>query len=138
MKVVVRHSGDMSFIGKSDSNHWVIMDASKNVGGEETSVKPMELILIGLGGCTGMDVISILNKMRVKLDKFEVNIDAQQVKDYPKIFNKVRIEYIFYGIDLKKENLEKAIKLSQEKYCPVSAMLRKTAELTYSYKVFEQ
>jgi len=137
MKAVIRHSGNMSFIGKSESNHWVIIDTSKKFGGEEASVRPMELILIGLGGCTGMDVISILNKMRVKLDKFYVNIEAEQAEDHPKVFKKVHIEYIFHGKDLKKENLERAIKLSQEKYCPVSAMLRNTAELTYSYKIIE-
>ncbi len=137
MKAVVRHSGNMSFIGKSESNHWVIMDTTKKVGGEEASVRPIELILIGLGGCTSVDVISILNKMRVKLDKFEVNIDANQAEDYPKVFKKIHIEYIFHGKDLKKGNLERAIKLSQEKYCSVSAMLRNTAELTYSYKIIE-
>ena len=137
MKAIVRHSGNMSFIGKSESNHWVIMDTTKKIGGEEASVRPMELILIGLGGCTGVDVISILNKMRVKLDKFEVNIEAEQAEDYPKVFKKIHIEYIFHGKDLKKENLERAIKLSQEKYCSVSAMLRNTAELTYSYKIIE-
>ena len=137
MKAVLRHSGNMSFIGKSDSNHWVIMDTTKKIGGEEASVRPMELILIGLGGCTGIDVISILNKMRVKLDKFEVNIEAEQAEDYPKVFRKIHIEYIFHGEDLKKENLERAIKLSQEKYCSVSAMLRNTAELTYLYKIIE-
>jgi len=137
MKAVLRHSGNMSFIGKSDSNHWVIMDTTKKIGGEEASVRPKELILIGLGGCTGIDVISILNKMRVKLDKFEVNIEAEQAEDYPKVFRKIHIEYIFHGEDLKKENLERAIKLSQEKYCSVSAMLRNATELTYSYKIIE-
>ncbi len=137
MNAVVSYSDNMTFIGKSDSNHSIIMDTSKSIGGGESAAKPIELILIGLGGCTGVDVVSILKKMKVKFDKFEVNIEAQQAEDFPKIFNKIHIEYIFYGKDLKKKSLERAIKLSQEKYCSVSAILRKSSDLTYSYKINE-
>lgn len=137
MKALIKHSGNMTFIGKSDTNHWIVMDASKKVGGDEASARPMELILIALGGCTSIDVISILNKMRVKLENFEVIIDAEQSEDYPKVFKKIHIEYLFYGKNLNKEQLEKAINLSQEKYCSVSAMLKKVADVSHSYKILE-
>lgn len=125
----------MSFIGKADSNHFVVMDASKKVGGEESAVKPIELILIGLGGCTGVDVVSILSKMRAPLEKLEILINAEQSDDFPKVFTKIHIDYTFYGQGLKNEQVERAVNLSKEKYCSVSAMLSKSAEISHSYKI---
>ena len=138
MKAHIRYTGNMSFIGKADSNHLVIMDASKSVGGEESAVKPIELILIGLGGCTGIDVVSILKKMRASFDKLEILISAEQSEDYPKVFIKIHIEYLFYGKDLKNEQVERAVTLSKEKYCSVSAMLSKSAEMSHSYKIITE
>lgn len=135
MRAHIRYSGNMSFIGKADSNHFVVMDASKKVGGEESAVKPIELILIGLGGCTGVDVVSILSKMRAPLEKLEILINAEQSDDFPKVFTKIHIDYTFYGQGLKNEQVERAVNLSKEKYCSVSAMLSKSAEISHSYKI---
>ena len=135
MRAHIRYSGNMSFIGKADSNHFVVMDASKKVGGEESAVKPIELILIGLGGCTGVDVVSILSKMRAPLENLEISIKAEQSDDFPKVFTKIHIDYTFYGQDLKNEQVERAINLSKEKYCSVSVMLSKSAEMSHSYKI---
>ena len=135
MRAHIRYSGNMSFIGKADSNHFVVMDASKKVGGEESAVKPIELILIGLGGCTGVDVVSILSKMRAPLDNLEISIEAEQSDDFPKVFTNIHIDYTFYGQDLKNEQVERAINLSKEKYCSVSVMLSKSAEMSHSYKI---
>ncbi|MCK4965717.1 OsmC family protein [bacterium] len=135
MRAHIRYSGNMSFIGKADSNHFVVMDASKKVGGEESAVKPIELILIGLGGCTGVDVVSILSKMRAPLENLEISIEAEQSDDFPKVFTNIHIDYTFYGQDLKNEQVERAINLSKEKYCSVSVMLSKSAEMSHSYKI---
>ncbi|MFC1558792.1 OsmC family protein [candidate division KSB1 bacterium] len=138
MNAHIRYSGNMSFIGKSDSNHFVVMDTLKKVGGEESAVKPIELILIGLGGCTGVDVVSILSKMRAPLENLEISIDAEQSDNFPKIFTKIHIEYTFYGQGLKNEQVERAVNLSKEKYCSVSAMLSKSAEMSHSYKIISE
>ena len=110
--------------GKADSGHWVPMDGSEDVGGFAGGSRPLELFLIGLGGCTGMDVLSILAKKRVKLDDFEVQIDADRADEHPKVFTAIRIVFHFYGDDLRVEELQTAVDLSEQKYCSASAMLR--------------
>lgn len=137
MKIDVKWLNDMTFNTKGDSNHWVTMDADPKVGGSNAASRPMELILMGLGGCTGMDVVSILKKMRAPLDNFEIEIEADRTDEHPKIFTKIHIKYIFYGKGLKIQNIERAIELSEGTYCSVSAMLKKTAELSTSYEIRE-
>jgi putative redox protein len=90
-----------------------------------------------LGGCTGSDVASILQKKRVKLDGFEMNIEADMSEDHPKVYTKINIEYVFYGKDIKATDVERAIELSQTKYCGVTAMLQKAVEITHSYRIEE-
>lgn len=107
----------------------VPMDAKEEDGGQNKGQTPKELVLSGLCGCTGMDVIAILKKMRSLPESFTIEAEATLTEEHPKVFNKIHLKYIAKGID--KEKLEKAVKLSQEKYCGVSAMLRKTAEITY-------
>jgi len=92
-------------------------------------------ILYSMGGCTGADVASILQKMREKVNRFEINLDAEVATEHPKIFTKIHITYKFWGDDLKTENIEKAISLSQEKYCSVTAMLKDAVTITHSYKI---
>lgn len=107
----------------------VKMDAKPEAGGENKGQAPKELVLSGLCGCTGMDVIAILKKMRSLPESFSVEAEAEQTDTHPKVFKKIHLRYIAKGVD--KEKLEKAVKLSQEQYCGVSEMLRKTAEITY-------
>src|SRR5690606_29232598 len=105
---VVKQLQGITFTGKSDSNHWVVMDGSEQFGGSNAGTSPKELLLIALGGCTGSDVASILNKKRVKIDKFEMNISAEVADDHPKVYTKAHIEYIFYGRDIQEKDIERA------------------------------
>jgi len=125
----------ITFVGKAASGHWVSMDGPADFQGSDSATRPKELVLIGLGGCTGADVASILQKMREKVNRFEINLDAEVATEHPKIFTKIHITYKFWGDDLKTENIEKAISLSQEKYCSVTAMLKDAVTITHSYKI---
>ena len=125
----------ITFVGKTDSNHWVPMDGPAEFQGSDAAIRPKELILISLGGCSGSDVASILNKMREMVHRFEMDISAETATEHPKVFTKIHITYKFWGEDLKQANIEKAINLSQERYCSVSAMLRASVDITHSYEV---
>ena len=117
------------------SGHHVIMDASKDGGGENKGPRPKELMLTALAGCTGMDVVSILKKMRVEVENFNVNIEANVTEEHPKHYDSLHIIYEFTGKDLPLDKLEKAVKLSQEQYCGVSYMYKKAMEVTFEIVV---
>jgi len=119
----------MAFEGLSESGHRIIMDASEEVGGENRGVRPMELVLLSLGGCTGMDVVSILRKMRVTYTAFAIEIDADRVLTHPKVYERLVLRYRLEGDRASSDQIIRAVKLSQEKYCSVSAMLARTAEV---------
>jgi putative redox protein len=125
----------ISFVGKAKSNHWVAMDGPAEFKGANAGTRPKELILISLGGCTGADVASMLQKMKEPVTRFEIDIEAESASEHPKVFTKIHVLYKFWGDDLKEANLKKAMDLSQEKYCSVSAMLKKSTELTYSFLI---
>jgi len=134
MKVNIDWSGDMAF--KAEVNGFTLnIDADEKVGGKNTGPRPKPLLLAGLGGCTSMDVISILGKMRVVPDAFQVDVEAEQTEEHPKYYNKIHLKYIFKGKDLPMDKLEKAVNLSQERYCGVSLMLGKAAEITHEIVV---
>jgi len=113
------------------------MDSSAKFGGTEAGTRPMELVLIALGGCTGMDVASALEKMRVNYTDFKVTINGETAEKYPKRFTKIHMKYSIRG-DVPEEKLKRAIELSQTKYCSVSEILRKSAELTYEYEILRK
>ncbi|MCX7797621.1 MAG: OsmC family protein [Melioribacter sp.] len=136
-KAIVKHIQGVTFIGKTDSNHWVVMDGPEQFGGSDAGIRPKELLLIALGGCTGSDVAVILQKKKVKLDGFEMNITAEVQETHPQVFTKIHLEYVFYGKDIPKEAVERAIELSQKTYCSVTAMLQKAVEITHSYRIEE-
>jgi len=138
MKAIVKQIQGCSFIGKADSNHWVSIDTKKEVSGSDAATHPMELVLIALGSCTGCDVLSILQKKKVSLQDFEIHIDAQRAEEHPRVFTKIHLEFVFVGIELNPIHLERAIELSQQKYCPVSAMLRPSVPITTSYRIIEK
>jgi putative redox protein len=125
----------VTFIGKAGSNHWVPMDGPEQFKGSEAGTRPKELLLIGLAGCSGSDVASILSKMREKITRFEIDVEAESATEHPKVFTKIHLTYKFWGESLKSANIEKAINLSQEKYCSVSAMLKPTVDITHSYLI---
>jgi len=134
-KAFIKQLQGITFAGKTDSNHWVTMDGPEQFGGSEAGIRPKELLLLSLGGCTGADVASILQKKRVKMDGYEMNLTADATEDYPQVFTKIHIEYVFYGENIQEKDVERAIELSQTKYCGVTAMLSKAIEITHSYKI---
>src|SRR6056297_2796057 len=135
--VKVNHLGKMAFEGDM-GEHKVTIDADPNVGGENQGPRPKPLMLLSLGGCTAMDVISILRKMRVELDDFQVEVQADQTKEHPKHYNKIHVIYHFTGKDLPREKLEKAVNLSEDRYCGVSAVYKKAIEMSTEIQVHEE
>lgn len=129
----IKWLGKRRFEGETESGHRVKMDIAIEKGGENTGPPPMELMLTALGGCTALDVIHILEKKRVKLEGIEIKLEAEREDEHPRVFKKIKIEYIFQAKDLKESDLKNAVELSADKYCSVSAMIRKTAELDYSW-----
>lgn len=134
--VNVKWTDNMAF--DAEVNGFTVkLDAAEAVGGKNGGPRPKPLILVALGGCTGMDVVSILGKMRVKPDFFNVEVSGEMTDEHPKYYHKLHIRYIFKGKDLPMDKLEKAVNLSQERYCGVSEMLRKAAEITHEIVIEE-
>jgi putative redox protein len=127
----------ITFAGKTDSNHWITMDGPEEFGGSNAGIRPKELLLLALAGCTASDVVSILSKKRTPLDDFEINIKADISDEHPQVFTKIDLEYVFYGKDLNVKDIERAIELSQTKYCAVTAMLEKAVEIKHTYRIHE-
>ncbi len=135
MKAIIKQIKGISFVGKTDSNHWVTIDGPKEFDGSEAAARPKELLLLALGTCTGSDVVTILNKKKMKFTDFELHLDAEEAKDHPKVFTKIHIEFLFRGKDLNSNHIERAIELSQNKYCPITHMLKSSVEINTSYKL---
>jgi putative redox protein len=129
---------DMQFAGNAESGHTLIMDADDTAGGHNAGFRPMELLLVGFGGCSGMDVISILRKKRQQVTGLEINIKGERANDYPKVYKEIHIEYVVKGKDIAKEAVERAISLSVDKYCSVGATLAKTGRITHSFRIIEE
>jgi putative redox protein len=111
------------------------MDSSKKAGGEGAGFRPIELLLVALGGCTGIDVVSILKKQRQKVEGLEMVISGERVENPPRVYGRIHVEYIVYGKDISEKAVKRAIELSEKKYCSVGAMLGAKAELTASYRI---
>ena len=135
MKAEVYMVKGLSFVGRADSNHWVAMDGPPEFGGVAAGSRPLELLLIGLAGCTGMDVVSILAKKRLPLREFRVDAEAARAPEHPKVFTEIKISYYFRGDGLEEDDVVQAIELSQEKYCSASAMLSRAAKISYEYTI---
>jgi len=134
----VKQIKGLTFTGKTDSNNWVMMDGPENFGGSNAAIRPKELMLLALGGCTGSDVTAILQKKRVQISNFEMNLEAEMTEEHPKVFTKINVEYVFYGKDIKESDVERAIELSMTKYCGVTAMYQKAMEITHTYKIINE
>jgi len=119
----------MSFDGSSDSGFTVPLGTSPAVGGNDDGFRPLELIAIGLGGCTAMDVASILKKKRQEIESFEVRVHADQSEEHPKVFTRIVIEYVISGKDISEEAVKRAVQLSEERYCPAQAMFKEVAPM---------
>ena len=134
MEAEIKILEGITAVGISGSNHWVPLDGSKAFKGREAANSPMELVLIALGGCTAMDVASILTKMHQPFSDLKILLNAEQKEEYPRVFTKIMIKYVITG-DVEVGKLEKAISLSQEKYCPVSAMLGCACPIEWEYDI---
>lgn len=134
--VTTKWLNNMAF--ESEVNgHKIVIDAAPEVGGENLGPRPKTFMLAALGGCTAMDVVSILKKMRVEVEKFNVIVQGDLTEEFPKHFYKMHVIYEFTGEDLPMDKLQKAISLSEEKYCGVSAVYKKVIELTSEIKIIE-
>ncbi|MCK5427191.1 MAG: OsmC family protein [Thermodesulfovibrionia bacterium] len=134
-KSKITFTDGMQFVGVADSGHAVVMDAPASVGGNNTGANPMELLLMAFGGCSGMDVISILRKKKQNVSKLELDVEGEMAKDHPHMYTSMHIEYMVTGKNISEDAVKRAIELSLEKYCSVGATLGKAAKITHSYKV---
>jgi putative redox protein len=132
---VIKQVDGISLAGRTDSNHWIVMDGPPEFGGSEAGIRPKELLLLALGGCTASDVIAILRKKRVALDNLEVYITAEQSDEHPQVFTSIHLEFLVRGDGIRREDVARAIELSETKYCSVNAMLRSAVSITSSYRI---
>ncbi len=137
MKARVKWVEQASFLGETESNHAVLMDGPPTAGGRNLGPRPMEMLLIGTGGCTAFDVVSILKKSRQAISDCYVELIAERAETDPKVFTKIHMHFVVTGKDIKPEAVEKAIKLSAEKYCSASIMLGQTAAITHDFEVVQ-
>jgi putative redox protein len=135
MKAKITWLNGRAFVGESGSGHSVVMDGAPESGGRNTGFRPMEMMLLGLGGCTAFDVVMILEKSREKITACEVSLESERAGEDPKVFTYVKMIYTLKGHDLKPAAVERAIKLSAEKYCSASKMFEHTAKIEHEWKV---
>jgi putative redox protein len=137
MEAKVKYVDGMQFVGEASSGHAIVMDGDPKFGGANTAVRPTELLLIGLGGCSGMDVISILKKKKQDVRGLEINVKGQKAETYPQKFTDITIEFLVRGFNVSEEAVKRAVDLSMEKYCSVKATLEGSAKITFSYRIIE-
>jgi putative redox protein len=137
MKARIKWIQDVMFLGESGSGHSVVMDGAPEAGGRNLGVRPMEMVLLGLGGCSAFDVMMILKRSREQVTDCAVELDAQRAETDPKVFTKIEMRYVVTGRSLDRKKVERAVSLSAEKYCSASAILAKTAEITHSIEIIE-
>ena len=130
-EVSAEWQGEMGFIGKNQTGGSIQMGTK----GQQPRVSPMELLLLGVAGCTGIDIVHILRKKRIQLDQFKVCVRGKRADDHPKVYTEIEIEYLLWAEELSTKAVEQAIELSEEKYCSASAMMSKSAEMRSSYRI---
>jgi len=138
MKARVQWLDGRAFVGESGSGHAVVMDGAPDAGGRNIGVRPMEMLLLGLGGCTAFDIVMILERMREKVTGLDIALEAERAGEDPKVFTHVKLIYKVTGRNLKPANVERAVNLSAEKYCSASAMFGKTAKIEHSFEIIEE
>jgi putative redox protein len=137
MKARVKWLDHMTFVGESESGHTVVMDGAPEVGGRNLAARPMEMVLMGMGGCTAFDVVMILQRARQPVTDCILELTAERADEVPKVFTKIHVHYIVKGKGLSEKQVEKAVSLSAEKYCSVSIMLGKSAVITHDFEIIE-
>ncbi len=138
MQATVKWVDGRMFVGESGSGHAVVMDGPPDHGGRNMGIRPMEMILLGLGGCSSFDVVEILQKGRHNVSHCTAELSAERVDAIPSVFSKIHLHFKVMGNNLKESTVERAVKLSAEKYCSASIMLSKSVEITHSFEVIEQ
>ncbi len=138
MKTRVKWVEQVTFLGESGSGHSLVMDGAPENGGRNIGMRPMELLLLGMGGCTSFDVIHILKKARQPVSGCTVEISAKRAEKIPKVFTHIHIHFIISGSGLKEAQVKRAVELSAQKYCSASLMLGKTAEISHDYEIGER
>lgn len=138
MKTQIKWMQDVSFKGKSESGHEVILDGPEELGGKSLGMRPMEMMLIGMGGCTSFDVVTILKRSRQQITGCIAEIDAIRADAIPKVFTSIHIHFLIKGIDLQKKAVERAVELSANKYCSASIMLGKSVKITHDFVITQE
>ncbi|MBI4684817.1 MAG: OsmC family protein [Nitrospirae bacterium] len=134
----VTYVAGLQFIGQATSGHAIVMDGDAGSGGSNTGSRPMELLLMGIGGCSGMDIISILKKKKENVRGLEINVKGTKAENYPKKFTDINLEFVVKGKNISEEAIKKAVELSMEKYCSVKATLEGSAKITWGWKIIEE
>ena len=137
MRATIKWLDNVSFVGETETSHAIVMDGAPDAGGRNIGPRPMEVVLVGTGGCTAFDVVHILKRARQAVSDCVVELEAERADTDPKVFTKIHMHFIVTGKDLKAEQVARAIKLSAEKYCSASIMLSKTAEITHDFEIRE-
>ena len=137
MKARIKWVDNAMFIGESGSGHSVVMDGPEENGGRNLGVRPMEMLLLGMGGCTAFDVMHILKKSRQSISDCVAEIEAQRAETEPKVFTKIHVHFIVTGKEVSDKQVSRAIELSAEKYCSASIMLSKSVDITHDYEIRE-
>ncbi len=137
METTIKWVDNVMFVGETGSGHSVVMDGPAEHGGQNKGIRPMEMLLLGLGGCTSFDVMMILKKFRQQVTDCVATIKAERAETEPKIFTKIHVHFVVTGKNLKEKQVQRAIDLSAEKYCSASIMLAKVAEITHDYEIVE-
>jgi putative redox protein len=135
MKVRIKWIEDVAFLGESETGHAVVMDGAPENGGRNIGMRPMEMLLIGMGGCTSFDVVTILKKARQAVVDCVAEVSAERADEIPKVFTKIHVHFVVTGKDLNEKQVERAVSLSAEKYCSASIMLSKSVEMTHGYEI---
>ena len=137
MKARIKWVENVCFMGESETGHAVILDGAAENGGRNMGMRPMEMLLIGMGACTSFDVVTILKKARQPITDCVAEIDATRADEVPKVFTKIHVHFVVTGKNLNPVQVERAVKLSAEKYCSASIMLSKSVEITHDYKILD-
>ncbi|MES2581053.1 MAG: OsmC family protein [Pseudomonadota bacterium] len=135
MKVRIKWVEGVSFIGESETGHAVVLDGAPENGGRNIGMRPMEMLLIGMGACTAFDVVTILKKSRQPIIDCVAEIEAERADEIPKVFTKIHVHFVVTGDNLNETQVERAVKLSAEKYCSASIMLSKSVEITHNFEI---
>lgn len=138
MKARVKWIENVAFVGESESGHALVMDGAQEGGGRNLGPRPMEMVLLGTGGCSAYDVVTILKKARQDVRDCEVEIDADRAPTDPKIFTRIHMHFVVKGSGINPNHVKRAVELSAEKYCSASIMLGKTAEITHDYEIVDE